>query len=74
MMTVVRLDRNNTHRPLDIELSDVVQISANGRCSSPGGAEVVIEADAGPRDNYRFVGSSAEITERDPNSTLPLHA
>lgn len=72
-MDVLRLTRTGGHRPLDIQLSDVIEISANGRCSSPGGAEVVIEADAGPRDNYRFVGSSAEITERDPNSNLPLH-
>jgi len=72
-MTVLRLTRTGGHRPLDIRLSDVIEISANGRCSSPGDAEVVIEADAGPRDNYRFVGPSAEITERDSSSNLPLH-
>jgi len=69
-MTVLRLTHPRKDLPLDIELDDVVEISAE---TSGGGPAVVVEADNGSGDNYRYFGASIKITNRDSRTYIPLH-
>ncbi len=72
-MKVLRLTQNDSDLPLDISLSDVVEISAEGHSASNNEAAVIVEADNSPRDNYRYFGSSVKVVDRNPDSFVPLH-
>ena len=69
-MTVLRLIRYQSDLPVDIELDDVIEISAE---ASGGGPAVVVEADNGPRDNYRYFANSVKIIDRNPDSHISFH-
>lgn len=69
-MTVLRLIRYQADLPVDVELDDVIEISAE---ASGGGPAVVVEADNGSRDNYRYFANSVQIIDRNPDSHIPLH-
>ena len=69
-MTVLRLIRYQADLPVDIELDDVIEISAE---ASGGGPAVVVEADNSSRDNYRYFVNSVQIIDRNPDSHIPLH-
>jgi hypothetical protein len=68
-MTVLRLTYDG-NTAVDIRPSDVVEITAESRYSSD--PEVVVEVDAGVRDNYRYVADSAKFVDRDSDSDVPL--
>ena len=72
-MKVLRLIQKDSDLPLDISLSDVVEISAESRSASDGEAAVIVEADNSPRDNYRYLASSVKVVDRNPDSFVPLH-
>jgi len=72
-MTVLRLIQGDSDLPLDISLSDVVEISAESRSASDDEAAVIVEADNSPRDNYRYFGSSVKVVDRNSDSFVPLH-
>lgn len=69
-MTVLRLIKYQADLPVDIELDDVIEISAE---ASGGGPAVVVEADNGSRGNYRYFANSVKIIDRNPDSHIPLH-
>lgn len=69
-MTVLRLINHRSDLPVDIELDDVIEISAE---ASGGGPAVVVEADNGSRDNYRYFANSVQITHRNPDLHIPFH-
>lgn len=68
-MTVLRLTYNDDTK-LDVRPSDVVEISAQSRYDSD--PAVVVEADAGPRDNYRYLATNVEFVNREPDTNVPL--
>ncbi len=69
-MTVLRLIRYRADLPVDIELDDVIEISAE---ASGGGPAVVVETDNGSKGNYRYFTNSVQIIDRNPESHIPLH-
>jgi len=72
-MKVLRLIQGDSDLPLDVSLSDVVEISAESRSASDDEAAVIVEADNSPRDNYRYFASSVKVVDRNSDSFVPLH-
>ena len=73
-MTVLRLTHSDNTK-LDVRPSDVAEITATSR-TTPDSLErqsdVVVEVDAGVRDNYRYLARSVEFVDRDSDSNIPL--
>lgn len=68
-MTVLRLTYNDETQ-VDVQPSNVVEITANsGYDDQP---EVQVEVDAGVRDNYLYIATSAEFVDRNSDSDIPL--